>query len=60
MFRQRWTGPLQSTENFRRLRTFCGSTDIPILTGPGPFLYHLYDDRGLDVLGGSRELLLPQ
>ena len=22
------------------------------LTGPGPFLYHLYDDRGLDVLGG--------
>lgn len=29
------------------------------LTGPGPFLYHLYDDRGLDVLGGSRELLLP-
>ena len=27
------------------------------LTGPGPFLYHLYDDRGLDVLGGSRELL---
>jgi len=29
------------------------------LTGPGPFLYHLYDDRGLDVLGGSRELLSP-
>ena len=29
------------------------------LTGPGPFLYHLYDDRGLDVLGGSRELLFP-
>lgn len=29
------------------------------LTGPGPFLYHLYDDRGLDVLGGSRELLRP-
>ena len=29
------------------------------LTGPGPYLYHLYDDRGLDVLGGSRELLLP-
>ena len=29
------------------------------LTGPGPFLYHLYDDRGLDILGGSRELLLP-
>lgn len=29
------------------------------LVGPGPFLYHLYDDRGLDVLGGSRELLLP-
>ena len=29
------------------------------LTGPGPFLYHLYDDRGLDVLGSSRELLLP-
>ena len=25
----------------------------------GPFLYHLYDDRGLDVLGSSRELLLP-
>ena len=24
------------------------------LTGPGPFLYHLYDDRGLDVLGSSR------
>ena len=22
------------------------------LAGPGPFLYHLYDDRGLDVLGG--------
>ena len=21
------------------------------LAGPGPFLYHLYDDRGLDVLG---------
>ena len=29
------------------------------LTGPGPFLYHLYDDRGLDVLGGSQKLLLP-
>lgn len=29
------------------------------LTGPGPFLCHLYDDRGLDVLGSSRELLLP-
>ena len=29
------------------------------LAGPGPFLYHLYDDRGLDVLGGSRKLLLP-
>ena len=29
------------------------------LIGPGPFLYHLYDDRGLDILGGSRELLLP-
>ena len=29
------------------------------LTGPGPYLYHLYDDRELDVLGGSRELLLP-
>ena len=29
------------------------------LSGPGSFLYHLYDDRGLDVLGGSRELLLP-
>ena len=29
------------------------------LIGPGPFLYHLYDDRGLDVLGGSRGLLLP-
>lgn len=29
------------------------------LVGPGPFLYHLYDDRGLDVLGGSRELLRP-
>ena len=25
----------------------------------GPFLYHLYDDRGLDVLGGSQKLLLP-
>jgi len=25
--------------------------------GPGPFLYHLYDDRGLDVLGGSQKLL---
>lgn len=29
------------------------------LVGPGPFLYHLYDDRGLDVLGGSRELVWP-
>lgn len=29
------------------------------LAGPGPILYHLYDDRGLDVLGGSRKLLLP-
>lgn len=29
------------------------------LAGPGPILYHLYDDRGLDVLGGFRELLLP-
>lgn len=29
------------------------------LAGPGPILYHLYDDRGLDVLGGTRELLLP-
>lgn len=28
------------------------------LTRAGPFLYHLYDDRGLDILGGSRELLL--
>lgn len=25
----------------------------------GPILYHLYDDRGLDVLGGSRETILP-
>lgn len=25
----------------------------------GPVLYHLYDDRGLDVLGGTRETLLP-
>ena len=24
------------------------------LAGPGPFLYHLYDDRGLDVLGAHR------
>lgn len=29
------------------------------LSGPGPILYHLYDDRGLDILGGTRELLLP-
>lgn len=29
------------------------------LAGPGPILYHLYDDRGLDVLSGSRKLLLP-
>ena len=29
------------------------------LAGPGPFLYHLYDDRWLDVLGGSQKLLLP-
>lgn len=29
------------------------------LAGPGPFLYHLYDDRGLDVLGSSPGLLLP-
>lgn len=29
------------------------------LAGPEPFLYHLYDDRGLDVLGGSQKLLLP-
>lgn len=29
------------------------------LTEKGPILYHLYDDRGLDVLGGTRELLLP-
>lgn len=25
----------------------------------GPVLYHLYDDRGLDVLGGTQETLLP-
>ena len=36
-----------------------GFTSSVYLTGPGPFLYHLYDDRGLDVLGGSRELLRP-
>lgn len=29
------------------------------LSGSGPILYHLYDDRGLDILGGTRELLLP-
>lgn len=29
------------------------------LAGPGPFLYHLYDDRGLDLLATSRESLLP-
>lgn len=29
------------------------------LAYPGPFLYHLYDDRGLDVLWGTRELLRP-
>lgn len=29
------------------------------LAGPRPILYHLYDDRGLDVLSGSRKLLLP-
>ena len=28
------------------------------LTGPGPYLYHLYNDRGLDVLGSSQDLLL--
>lgn len=27
--------------------------------GTGPFLYHLYDDRGLDVLGAARETLRP-
>lgn len=34
-----------------------GFSSRVFLAGPGPFLYHLYDDRGLDVLGGSRELL---
>lgn len=36
-----------------------GFTSSVYLAGPGPFIYHLYDDRGLDVLGGSQELLLP-
>ena len=36
-----------------------GFTSSVYLAGPGPFIYHLYDDRGLDVLGSSRELLLP-
>ena len=36
-----------------------GFTSNVYLAGPGPYLYHLYDDRGLDVLGSSRELLLP-
>ena len=39
--------------------TFKFEVKVEYLTGPGPFLYHLYDDRGLDILGGSRELLLP-
>ena len=38
---------------------WAGFVSSVYLTGPGPFLYHLYDDRGLDVLGSSRELLLP-
>lgn len=29
------------------------------LLAQDPVLYHLYDDRGLDVLGGTREILLP-
>ena len=36
-----------------------GFVSTVYLAGPGPFLYHLYDDRGLDVLGSTRELLLP-
>ena len=36
-----------------------GFTSNVYLAGPGPYLYHLYDDRGLDVLGSSQELLLP-
>ena len=38
---------------------WAGFVSSVYLTGPGPFLYHLYDDRGLDVLGGSQKLLLP-
>ena len=34
-----------------------GFVSSDYLAGLGPFLYHLYDDRGLDVLGSSRELL---
>lgn len=29
------------------------------LLAHGPVLYHLYDDRGLDVLGGTREIIFP-
>lgn len=29
------------------------------LAGQGAYLYHLYDDRGLDLLGGSSKLLQP-
>ena len=36
MFRGRWTGPPRSIGHFRRCRTFCGSTDIPMKNLPSP------------------------
>ena len=36
MFRGRWTEPPRSIGHFRRCRTFCGSTGIPMKNPPSP------------------------
>ena len=36
MFRGRWTGPPRSIGHFRRCRTFCESTGIPMKNLPSP------------------------
>ena len=36
MFRGRWTEPPRSIGHFRRCRTFCGSTGIPMKNLPSP------------------------
>ena len=54
-----WIKTRLGARTFNKTASCRGPVSYTHLAGPGPFLYHLYDDRGLDVLGGSQKLLLP-